>query len=445
MRSMCLAVAVAALPQALFLFADLAAAKPTPSREEKRDPRFYPNGVARYHYHRPPMRPVKIIIVDKTLSSSNKDDVNQVVVYVDPEGHPIETLTQAARVVPSPTPPAPKESRLVTSVEAASNPLPPSAAKAASLNVVEISAPSPTPSQAGGIADETPKLKPASAGPARNDTLLSGVTYSPYNSDGTCKTGPQVAADIRAIAPLHSLIRIYGVDCNQVATLLSAVQPFASSVRLFLGIFNLHDLASQITTLINAVTDNPSGDSGWSLIDTISIGNELVNNNQATPQQILSSLATARTSLRLAGYTGPVVTVDTVSAVAQNPALCDSSDYCAINVHPFFDPNTSPDKAGDFIANQVKIVRERLADSNQRIVVAETGWPWAGNPNGLAVPGRENQKTAISSIVARFDGGEEGEMGLGLENLILFTAFNDKWKKAEAGTFYAEPYWGMYN
>ncbi|KAK4218480.1 cell wall glucanase [Rhypophila decipiens] len=442
MRSMCLAAAVAALPQALFLFADLAAAKPTPSREEKRDLRFYPNGVARYHYRRPPMRPVKIIIVDKTPSSSDKDDGSQVVVYVDPEGHPIETLTQAARVVPSPTP-APKESRVV---EAASNPSL-EAAKAASLilNVVEISAPpSPTPSQAEGIADETPKLKPASAaGPAGNDTLLSGVTYSPYNSDGTCKTGPQVAADIRAIAPLHSLIRIYGVDCNQVATLLAAVQPFASSLRLFLGIFNLVDLTSQITTLIKAVTDNNGG--GWRLIDTISIGNELVNNNQATPQQILSSLATARTALRRAGYTGPVVTVDTVSAIAQNPSLCDASDYCAINVHPFFDPNTSPDKAGEFIASQVKIVREKLADPKQRIVVTETGWPWAGNANGLAVPGRENQKTAIGSIVARFGGdGEEEGMG-SLENLILFTAFNDQWKKAEAGTFFAEQYWGMYN
>jgi exo-beta-1,3-glucanase (GH17 family) len=57
----------------------------------------------------------------------------------------------------------------------------------------------------------------------------------------------------------------------------------------------------------------------------------------------------------------------------------------------------------------------------------ETGWPTQGGPNGLAVPGVENQKKAIRSILET-----QGQ------DLILFTAFNEGWKKDNPNTHGAE-------
>ncbi|KAK3346670.1 glycoside hydrolase superfamily [Lasiosphaeria hispida] len=204
---------------------------------------------------------------------------------------------------------------------------------------------------------------------------------------------------------------------------------------MFLGIFNLDGLDEQVATLVQAVNASAGG---WALVDTVSVGNELVNNGQATARQVVDAVAAARASLRSAGYLGPVVTVDTFLAVERFPVLCDASDYCAVNVHPFFDGSTAAAQAGQFVLRKVADVREVLLDSGKKVVVTESGWPWQGNTNGLAVPGRQNQKMAVQSIVDVYGATNPG-------GLILFTAFDDGWKKAEPGTFYAEQFWGMYS
>ena len=47
----------------------------------------------------------------------------------------------------------------------------------------------------------------------------------------------------------------------------------------------------------------------------------------------------------------------------------------------------------------------------------------------------DQQTSALSSIKEAYASNAS--------NVILFTAFNDMWKKAEASTFMAEQYWGM--
>ena len=57
------------------------------------------------------------------------------------------------------------------------------------------------------------------------------------------------------------------------------------------------------------------------------------------------------------------------------------------------------------------------------IYKTETGWPSAGGAAGKAVPSVENQKVAIKTIVET-----QGK------NVILFSAFDDKWKPDTAAT-----------
>lgn len=276
-----------------------------------------------------------------------------------------------------------------------------------------------------------------SAAPTLNTSTTAGISgnksdtgfgfaYSPYKADSSCKSASEVLTDFESISQGYSLVRIYGTDCNQASTVLAAAK--AHKLQLFAGVYSLSSLSSEIAALISAA----NGD--WSTFSTISIGNELVNSGQATAPQVCAAIAQARKLLTAGGYTGHVVTVDTLVAARANPSLCDSSDYCAVNSHPFFDGNTLAAASGSFLTTQISTLRAVLANKSQNIVITETGWPWKGSTNGVAVPSVENQGKALSSIKAAFKGNPGG--------VILFTVFDDMWKKAEASTFFAEQFWG---
>ncbi|KAK0673588.1 putative cell wall glucanase [Cercophora samala] len=284
-----------------------------------------------------------------------------------------------------------------------------------------------------------PKAKAAAA--ADDDGLITGVTYAPYSPQGNCLSPSEIYTDFQRMrnhpsGHAFNTVRIYGVDCDQVASVLPAAHSIG--VKLFLGIYELDNLPRQVGVLVAAVKQSGLG---WGMVDTISVGNELVNNGQATAGQVVGAIRAAREMLRREGYAGPVVTVDTFVAVERHPELCDESDYCAVNCHPFFDGLTTAEQAGEFVGRKVRDVKEVLRDEDKKIVVTEAGWPWQGGSNNRAVPGREEQRRAVEGIRRVWERDWRGIRGGG--GLFLFTAFDDPWKRAEEGTFYAEQFWGM--
>ncbi|KAI0206006.1 glycoside hydrolase family 17 protein [Astrocystis sublimbata] len=368
----------------------------------------------------------------------------EVVIYVDQYGNPIRTATETVVYIPKVTTPPATSTTLPPLLPPASTfpvAVPPSAASstASPTEAVE-SASKPSSKQqlsSAAPAVESTKTTPSSS-PTQTSTFtppdtsssssgLHGITYSPYKGNGNCKTAAEVDRDFSLFSKDYGVVRLYGVDCDQVSTVSQAAKKYGN--KLFLGIFDISNVDSAIATMAAGLNYD------WSVVDTVSVGNELVNNGGATVQQSLAALSEARTCLRAAGYQGPVVVVDTFVAVLSHPELCEQSDYCAVNVHPFFDPNTGAPEAGQFVDSITKDIRGKLTDPNKRIVVTETGWPWQGEPNGAAVPGLDHQSTAIASIRGAFSNNAA--------DVFLFTAFNDLWKKAEPGTFMAEQFWGM--
>lgn len=250
-----------------------------------------------------------------------------------------------------------------------------------------------------------------------------GITYTPYSNDGGCKSSSQIQSEVAQLSG-YDIIRLYGVDCDQVAQVLSAK---TSSQKVFAGIYDVNNIESGIETLSSAVKAN----GGWDEIDTVSIGNELVNNGEATPDQIATYVKTGRSALKSAGYTGKVVSVDTFIAVINNPELCDHSDYMAVNAHAFFDGHVSADQAGQWVLQQIQRVATACG-GDKKVFITETGWPSKGDSNGVAVPSKSNQKSAVDSI--------KDTCG---DDVTLFTAFNDLWKAD--GAYNAEKYWGLYS
>ena len=248
-----------------------------------------------------------------------------------------------------------------------------------------------------------------------------GVTYSPYNEDNSCKSSSQVSQDLSMLSS-YGVIRLYGVDCDQVANVASA----SSSAGLILGIFDLSSIQQAVSTMKSGL----KGD--WSRVHAVSVGNELVNTGAASAEQVIAAIGTARSALQGAGYSGPVVTVDTMTAMAAHPELCQASDFCAINCHAFFDGNTLPQDAGKFVSDWASKI-SKLAGSGKKTVVTESGWPTRGGSNGVAIAGQSEHDTAIASLKQAFSGGD----------LLLYSAFNTLWKQDSGSTYGCEKYWGL--
>lgn len=286
----------------------------------------------------------------------------------------------------------------------------------------------------GEASDSSPKHKPVpmptpkpdhgdkgnGGPPSTNIRTSHGVSYAAYRADHSCKTKEDIDDDFDQMKGLYSVVRTYGVDCHQVEYIYEAAKRIG--VKVFYGIWDLDAVEEEAKEIAAGV----NGD--WEIVDSISVGNELVNNGEATPDQVVSAVKQARAILRKEGFEGPVVAVDTFIATEEHPQLCEMSDYCAINAHAFFDGTISAEEAGPWLVRTVKSMKSKLS-TEKRVIITETGWPTEGAANGLAVPGLKNQKVALESISKSF-AENPGD-------IILFSAFNDLWKGDR------DKYWGI--
>ncbi|KAK4549030.1 hypothetical protein LTR36_007486 [Oleoguttula mirabilis] len=339
------------------------------------------------------------------------------VVYVDANGNPIST-SYVGQPQSSPTAAAIPASSIVAYT-------PPPAPTAASSSYI---APAPASTSETPAASDTSSVAPpvsssVSSSSSGSSLANSGYTisYSPYNNDNTCKNQTQVDSDFEAISDF-AMVRLYGTDCNQTATVLSAAS--AKGINVFAGVYDVTQVDSEVQDIIDAAKGN------WNSIHTVAIGNEGVNNNVYTVAEVVSAIGAARSKLQSAGYTGNVVTVDTFVAVIANPELCQASDYAAANCHAFFDGSVTAQDAGKFVLGQAQ--RVSAACGGKDTIITESGWPSQGDTNGQAVPSEQNQIDAINSLKSAFS-----------SNIVLFSAFNDYWKQNNAGTYAAEQYWGI--
>ena len=244
------------------------------------------------------------------------------------------------------------------------------------------------------------------------------ITYSPYNADGSCKDDASVSSDIALIAAKRfTSIRLYSTDCSGLHTVGAAAK--THGLKLVLGIYisdrGIADAETQVTDIITWTR----GD--WSSVEMIVVGNEAVFNEHCTAAALVDFITSAKSALVGAGYSGPITTTEPINILAEHAAtLCPIVDVVAANIHPFFHSDVTADTAGDFVAvelQNLQTICPGLMSYN-----LETGWPSAGSPNGVAVPGISEQRAAVASI----------QKAAG--NRSVFSSFmDDLWK--EGGEF----------
>lgn len=345
---------------------------------------------------------------------------------------PLETVTSTATVVPvAPTSPAetPKDETPVkedeeTPVESVvkSEPSPTKSAETSSTKSAETS--STKSAETSSTKSSTPTASPSAGGTFVSKEGLWAVTYSPYNDDQSCKGASDVDADIKAIAAKgFKSIRLYAPDCGGLISVGEACKKY--NLKIILGVFIKAGGVSTADPQVKEIIEWGQ----WDQVELFVVGNESVFNGFCSGAELGAYMAKVKQQVRAAGYNGQVTTTEPVNILnTVKEHLCPHMDIVAANIHPFFNSAVSPSDAGTFVKNEIALARSYCGGSKD-VVVLETGWPNAGDANGAAIPGKEEQAIALKSI-------EEENSG----HIVYFTWRNDGWK--QPGAFNVERQFG---
>lgn len=125
---------------------------------------------------------------------------------------------------------------------------------------------------------------------------------------------------------------------------------------------------------------------------------------RATASDLLSKIASVKSTVQAYGYTGRVITAKPPSSSIANSFLCTSStlDVLGISAHSYFGASARPDQWGSLGLNQISITEG--ACGGKSVFVSEAGYPHAGITNGGNTPSYANQRIALTSLFEAIHG-----------------------------------------
>lgn len=364
------------------------------------------------------------------------------------------------------------------------------------------------------------------------------ITYSPLHKDGTCKSLPEMAADmVRLQATGAQAVRLYSTDCGVLEAVDPTTKKNKKACTKQLSLHNKQHMAKPVQKLeLNVIAglfpyvveeeDQQDTSPGkwlqslddqlhdlaqwgrWSRVSILTVGSSGVFDDTYTVPDLVNMIGHVKR--RLADlvpeqdkkYVPLVTTAEPVqsyvsvrrstSSVEQyktaNDAgddkdkdndddLCAVVDVIGLTVQPFFNSAISPDDAGALLQRDVKLAHYLCSDAflgssslaptaaptdfaaatgtaasagagkaggaGKEVVVLEAGWPSAGQANGEAMPGRDEQYHALRSILSARDplatassGSEKGEL-----KTVLYAFEDEKWR--EPGVLSVETHFGV--
>lgn len=305
-------------------------------------------------------------------------------------------------------------------------------------------APPPAPSSEAPSYHAAPPAapsKPAAPKPKPSTPSYSGgswnkpngnkwaITYTPYTAGGDCKTESEVQEDVGKIAGLgYTAIRVYSTDCGVFEHVVPACTKH--SLQIIYGIFLDAATAPGSQGANEQLQDIIKGAPKDS-VSMVIVGNEYISGHGGDAGALASYLAYVKQQWTAAGFTAPITTTETVAAWEQyGSAWCEHIDIFAAQVQPFFDGGKTASEAGDFAADQLEQAAKVCPGAAAKgKFISEIGWPAGGSPNKAAVPGKKEQKEAMSSIIEKVG-----------SHACIFSYQNDSWKAP--GAYNVEQYFG---
>ncbi|KAL4803027.1 glycoside hydrolase superfamily [Aspergillus unguis] len=253
-----------------------------------------------------------------------------------------------------------------------------------------------------------------------------GMTFTPYNSDGSCMAKDDVLQQVGLIKQKgFTHVRVYGTDCNTLEYVGDSCK--THGLQMILGVYIDGNGIDAARPQIKEITKWGQ----WDLVSLIAVGNEAVNSGICSASDLASFISEAASAFSAAGYTGEVTTAEPIDVWLNNgAALCPAVDILGANLHPFFNAEFSASEAGTLVSNQINDLSKVC--SGKDVINLETGWPNGGDANGKAIPNPEQQKIAIKSLVEKVG-----------KKSVFFSYADDAWKsKSGDNSFNVETHWG---
>ncbi|PVV01107.1 hypothetical protein BB560_004487 [Smittium megazygosporum] len=213
-------------------------------------------------------------------------------------------------------------------------------------------------------------------GNGSSDTKFWGLTYSPYNTDGSCSDYKKVLSDLKVILTVTNRIRLYSTDCNQLENVVKAITQNNLPMEVYAGIWisdGAQRASNEIDTLIQVAKTY-----GSSVIKGISVGNEELFKGSMSESELIASINNARAAFSAAGLAGiPVYTTDTDANFTQNVA--NACDLIQVNIHTIYDTQrASIDDLASSVVTRVRGVRSKIG-GGKKVRIGETGYSSAGS------------------------------------------------------------------
>lgn len=166
-------------------------------------------------------------------------------------------------------------------------------------------------------------------------------------------------------------------------------------------------------------------------IDIASVGSEIRYRNDFSADQLITYINYVKRSIKDKSI--PVTTSDTAAAFLENQKLTDACDVILMTCYPFFD-NTPIDEAPQKLFDTYARVKAKAG--GKQVIISETGWPDAGSPEGLAVPGMENCQKYFEAVY-NWSRQENVEV-------VFFEQVDELWKDAEGTNGDVGQHWGHF-
>ncbi|KAJ2865904.1 hypothetical protein GGH94_001901 [Coemansia aciculifera] len=277
-----------------------------------------------------------------------------------------------------------------------------------------------------------PALEPPkfghSNGSISGERPLWGLTYSPYNNDGSCPDVNTVAAQLQKVAAATGHIRLYSTDCSQLSSVLQAITRNNIALDVYAGIWLAAGPTRMQADLDQFVAAAKTYGTG--LIKGLSVGNEDISNGMSEAT-LIGYINQVRARLQAEGLGGiPIYTTEQDAKFSR--ALVAASDVVEINVHTIFD---------GYFANLDASVQSVIQRANnvkniaggKLVRIGETGWASAGNtgPSPLTLANEISYAQKFKCAAA----------AVGFE-YFYFEAKDAQWK---AGAVVSEHNFGIFN
>ena len=253
---------------------------------------------------------------------------------------------------------------------------------------------------------------------------MHGLCFSPYTEGqgtGDTLSEAQIRRRMEIIAPHTKWVRSF--SCTQGNELIPKVA-HEKGLKTIAGAWISHDKARnerEITALVQLAKAG--------LVDIAAVGNEVLQRNELSQQEIVQYLLQVRALLP---KNVPLGYVDAYYHFLDKPALVDACDVLLINCYPFWE-GADNEHALHYLQQMHQLTTQ--VAKGKKVIITETGWPSKGQNVQGANPSADN---AMKYFVNTQHWAKDNNV-----EMFYFSSFDESWKfhhEGEVGT-----QWGLWD